>query len=176
MKQKIALLHLIQELVQGVQILSKFIESETVEETQIKGRTLIETVNLEPGKAAIKSLARGCEICPLCEAPVRQITSHLKECTKLTAVDFKALFPPPGEVKKVAEVAKVVEDTGPPLLKLICSVCGETLENNSKEIYLGFWEHGLPCPKSPRCEGRLVSNMSQEEMNVQKAYRKSKPF
>lgn len=174
MKQKIALLNLVQELTQSVQTLSKFIEKETEEEVNVRGMSLVNAINLDAAKLVIKQLSKGIDHCPFCDTNVRQITSHLKEC-KADAVDVLELFKPPEVVVKEVQVEAVVEDKGPPVMKLKCNICGEEVEGADETFYIGFWEQGLPCPKAGRCNGRLVSNMSPDELKRQKAYRNSKP-
>lgn len=171
MKQKAALLKLILDLVHGVQSLSKFIETETTEETNIKGMALVGTVNLDPAKATLKALGKGFENCPFCDEPVRQISSHLMSCPKVEPVSIKDLFlgRQIEDVKK-AEVVEEVKVEGPPPLKLKCNVCNHEVESTDEIYYRGFWEDGIRCSQ-PHCHGRLISNMTPKELDAQKAYR-----
>lgn len=171
MKQKAALLKLILDLTHGVQTLSKFIETETTEETHIKGMALVGTVNLDPAKATLKALGKGFETCPFCDEPVRQISSHLVSCTKVEPVSIKDLFLGRQimDVKK-EEVKEEVKVEGPPLLKLRCNVCDYTVESTDEIYYRGFWEDGIRCGKE-HCHGTLISNMTPQELAAQKAYR-----
>jgi len=171
MKQKAALLKLILDLVRGVQNLSKFIETETTEETHVKGMALVKTVNLDQAKSTLKFLTKGFHTCPFCEEPVRQISSHLMSCTKVESLDIKDLFlgRQTEDLQKKEEVEEVVQE-GPPILKLKCNTCGETLESTDEIYYRGFWEDGIRCTKR-NCSGQLISDMTPKELAAQKTYR-----
>lgn len=180
MKERLALLAVVQDLIQDVQKLTKAVPDLVTDEAlEAKSKELIASVDITEAQRIAKELAKGVTVCPFCEEEVRQIRPHLKACKSLEKLDVEKAFEPVVEIVKEKEEAELDNDnirpeliTVPPM-KLKCNMCKATLETDDESHFKAFWETGMFCEKCT--DGRMVSDMSKQEIEKHKKYRVMKP-